>query len=246
MDPDGTGAAAGSASVHVVVTALRRPWRAATAAARVARWLRDDAGVEFFLCGRSSAGTSRRNISRTLSATRVVAVVEWTSSAAAETGRHDLDERCRRAGAMVWSATLQPVRAQGEWNGRSPFRPDPAASADGQQVASLTCARVRPRRMVDFYLRSFPALARQACGPDSSMVAGLGFGGAVPLRDACTISFWPAAPDVQAFAFGRSAHGAVQRRSVDEDWMSQSLFARFAVLEHSGTWAGADPLASTR
>ena len=75
------------------------------------------------------------------------------------------------------------------------------------------------------------------------MVAGLGFGGRVPLRDACTFSIWPSSSDVQAFAFGRSAHGAVQRRSTDEGWMSQSLFARFAVTDHSGTWAGTDVLA---
>lgn len=236
------GVAATGASVHVLATPLRRPWRAAVAATRVTRWLREDADVEFFVCGRSSAGRGLRNISRTLSVTRVVAVVEWTSAEAAGAGRRALDERCRQGGAVVWSAALQPVRAQGEWNGRSPFRPDPTASTDGQQVASLTCARVRPRRMVDFYLCAFPGLARQACGPDSPMVAGLGFGGAVPLRDACTISFWPASSDVQAYAFGRSPHGAVQRRSADQDWMSQSLFARFAVLDHDGTWAGTDPL----
>lgn len=244
MDDGDGGVAAKGASVHVLATPLRRPWRAAIAASRVTRWLRDDAGVEFFLCGRTSAGRGLRNVSRTLSATRVVAVVEWTSSAAAETGRRDVDDRSRGAGAAVWSATLQPLRAHGEWNGQSPFRPDPTASTDGQPVASSTCARVRPRRMVDLYLRSFPALAREACGltrrwwQDSAS--------AVPLRDACTISFWPGSPDVQGLAFGPSAHGEVQRRSVNEDSRSQSLFARFAVVEHSGTWAGADPLAITQ
>ncbi len=232
--------------MHVVATPVRHPWRAATNAGRVTRWLRDDPGVEFSLCGRTSAGAGHRDISRTLSFTRVVALVEWTNREAAADGRRSLDARCRDDGAQVWSATLRPLRAQGEWDGRSPFRPGAPAEADGLPVASLTCARVRPRRMVDFYLRSFPALARQACDPDSAMVAGLGFGGRVPLRDACTFSIWPATADVQSFAFGRSAHGAVQRRSVEEDWMSQSLFARFAVVDHSGTWAGADPLASSR
>lgn len=237
---------AGHASVHVLTTPLRQPLRAASSVFRTTRWLRNDHRAGFFLCGRSSAGSGVRNISRTLSTKRVVAVVAWTSCDDAKEGRAALDERSRQAGADAWSAALTPLRARGEWDGRTPFRPNSASVAgDGREVASLTCARVRPRSMVDFYFRSFPALARQVCGPDSPMVAGLGFGGAVPLRDAFTITFWPTSHDVEAFAFGSSAHGAVQRRSVTEDWLSQSLFARFVVSDHAGTWAEGDPLAAT-
>lgn len=112
-------------------------------------------------------------------------------------------------------------------------------------VASLTCARVRPRAMVAFSLRSFPRTARRAPHPDSGMVAGLGFGGAVPLRDACTVSFWPSSSSVSAFAHRDAPHDEVRRASVDEGWLRQSLFARFVVVDHGGTSAGTDPLGRT-
>ena len=238
----------GSASVHVVVTPLRRPWRWATAAMRTTQWLRDRPDVAFFLCGRSSAGGGVRDISRSLSPNRLVVVIEWAEAEAAATGRAAFDAAARAAGAAVWSATLVPLAAHGEWNGARPFRPAAGGRRHGEgTVVSLTCARLRGRRMIDFYVRSFPGLAKEARRVGSPMIAGLGFGGPVPLRDACTISFWPSSADVDAFAFRRSAHDAVQRRSVVEGWMSQSLFARFAVVEHDGVWAGHDPLvAATR
>jgi spheroidene monooxygenase len=110
-------------------------------------------------------------------------------------------------------------------------------------VAALTYAQIRPSRLFQFYVRSFPTTARQAIGDSSAMLAGIGFGD-VPVRHACTVSFWPTAGDVDAFAYGSGGpHGGVQRRSKQGGWLSESLFARFAVSDHSGSWAGCDPLA---
>jgi hypothetical protein len=230
--------------VHVISTSLRRPWRAVSSVARISRQLRADPGVTFFICGRSSAGNGHRDISRSLSPRRVVAVIEWNSDGEAASGRAALDEHLRQKNAVVWSAALVPVGAHGTWNGQTPFRPANQTPAGRGQVVSLTCARVRLRHMADFYLRAFPALARLARRDDSLMIAGLGFGGALPLRDACTISLWPEASDVDAYAYRQSAHDAVQRRSTVEGWLSQSLFARFVVSDHAGSWAGGDPLAA--
>lgn len=238
--PDGRG----HASVHVISTSLSRPWRAASSVARTSRRLRADPGVTFFICGRSSAGNGHRDISRSLSPSRVVAVIEWNNDDEAASGRAALDEHARQKSAVVWSAALVPVGARGTWNGQTPFRPANQTPVGRRQVVSLTCARVGLRHMADFYLRAFPALASLVRRDDSAMIAGLGFGGALPLRDACTISFWPEANDVDSYAYRHSAHDDVQRRSTVEGWLSQSLFARFVVSDHAGSWAGGDPLAA--
>jgi hypothetical protein len=226
-------------SAHVLSWTLRRPVRAAASMSRTTSWLQGDDRVSFFLCGRTSAGDGLRDISRSQSLRRLAVIVEWDGS----DGRGDLDSFGASIGAEVWSASLTPRSTRGRWNGVEPFQHAGTATDAGGPVASLTCARVRPRHLVDFYVRAFPGLAREARRPGSAMVAGLGFGGAVPLRDACTLTFWPSGADVDAYAFRRSPHDAVQRRAMAQHWMRQSLFARFDVTDHGGTWSGVDPLA---
>ena len=79
-------------------------------------------------------------------------------------------------------------------------------------------------------------------GTASPMLAGIGFGD-IPVRHACTFSVWPSTTELARVVQGRNEpHGAVARRSDDEGWLTESLFARFVVVDHAGIWAGADPL----
>lgn len=226
-------------SAHVLSWRWGHPIRTGACLSRTTRWLRGNAEVSFFLCGRTSAGSGVRDISRSQSLRRLAVIVVWAHG----DGRAGLDDYAAEGGAEVWSASLEPRAVRGRWNDVVPFEADAAAVNRGGVVASLTCARVRPRHMVDFYLRSFPGLARDARRETSALVAGVGFGGAMPLRDACTLTFWVSDAAVDAYAFRRSPHDAVQRRALAEQWMSQSLFARFDVTSHGGTWGGVDPLA---
>ena len=113
-------------------------------------------------------------------------------------------------------------------------------------IASLSYARIRPSKMAHFYLLGFPRVARRMTGDDSPMLAGIGFGD-IPVRHACTFSVWPSTAELARLVQGRSeAHGIISRRSNDEEWLAESLFARFVVIDHAGFWAGADPLATSR
>jgi hypothetical protein len=181
-------------------------------------------------------------VNRTLSWRRTVAIVEWQSAEMSEPGRRQLDERWRAQGADVWSALLAPFKSSGSWRGVAAFVPVPGRTADDGVVASLTYARIRPSRMWSFYMRAFPKTARRASGSESTMIAGVGFGD-VPVRDACTFSLWPSNSDVVRFAYADSGvHGPIQARSTAEAWLSESLFARFDVVDHSGRWGDGDPL----
>jgi hypothetical protein len=97
--------------------------------------------------------------------------------------------------------------------------------------------------MPDFYLRGFPKTARHARRFGSTMVAGIGFSGRLPIRQPCTFSFWRANADVARFAYqADSPHGLVQRQATRDEWFLESMFVRFVVLGHSGIWSGGDPL----
>ena len=206
--------------------------------------LAGEESIGFAVVGRSSGGNGARNVNRTLSPRRLVVLVEWHDAQAATDGRALLDAYWRRRGAVVWSAGLAPLRASGTWRSVAAFAPkgDGTDADDTGLVASLTYAQIRPSRLHSFYLFGFPRTARRMTGKDSPMLAGIGFGD-VPVRHACTFSVWPSNADLVRVLHGRSEpHGIVARRSIDEQWLSESLFARFAVVDHSGAWAGSDPL----
>jgi hypothetical protein len=140
---------------------------------------------------------------------------------------------------------LAPSRSRGTWNGFEAFAPVRDVEADVDEsdlVAVLTFAKVKFSRLIHFYLLGFSKPARDATGSDSAMIAGIGFGD-IPVRHACTLTFWPSSTDVKRFAYAKgTAHSEVQQRSNDEGWLAESLFARFSVVNHRGSWSGTDPL----
>ena len=188
-------------------------------------------GVRFAVCGRTSGGRGVRRINRTLSLRRIIVVAEWASSHAAIEGRRVVDASWQPI-ADVWSALLVPLRSKGTFNGVRAFAANRALPDTGV-VASLTYAQIRPSKMWNFYVRSFPKTARRATNRGTAMLAGVGFGD-VPIRHACTFSLWPSNADVARFAYSPTeVHGPVQVRSRHDDWLSESLFARFAITEHA-------------
>lgn len=109
-------------------------------------------------------------------------------------------------------------------------------------IASVTYAQIRPAKIGHFYFRGFPGAARRMTASSSPMLAGVGFGD-VPVRNACTFSVWPSSTKLDRIVLGRSEpHASAVRRSNDERWLSESLFARFVVTDHAGTWGSGDPL----
>jgi hypothetical protein len=162
----------------------------------------------------------------------------WTSPAHArlfEDGR--VVRSWRRAADEEWRVDLLPLHSRGRWSGRTPFG-EPAAGWDGP-VAALTRARIAPRRAVAFW-RAVPPVAAGLHGHDG-LLAALGVGEA-PVGLQGTFSVWRTARHLTDFAH-HGAHAAVIRRTPQERWYAEELFARFGVLRSVGTYGGKDPVA---
>ncbi|MBA2638064.1 MAG: DUF3291 domain-containing protein [Solirubrobacterales bacterium] len=141
---------------------------------------------------------------------------------------------------------LDPLRAHGAWGGANPLAGtdfegvSPGAEGSAAPVAILTRARIRPRHLAAFY-RAVPP-------PNDSLLAQPGLLRAVamgewPVARQATLSVWRSFADARTFAYGTAAHREVLRRTRDEGWYSEELFARFRPYGAVGTWDGGDPLA---
>jgi hypothetical protein len=139
-----------------------------------------------------------------------------------------------------WRADLVPLRSKGRWAGQEPFGPVFAAYRDGP-VAAITRARLRPRLAPTFWRAVPPVVADLHATPGLRFSIGVG---EAPLGLQGTFSVWDDADALGRFAYRGAAHLDVIRRTDKEGWYGEELFARFAVVQTTGTVGGVDPAAA--
>jgi hypothetical protein len=145
----------------------------------------------------------------------------------------------RRTAVETWRADLQPLVSRGRWSRRAPFG-DPRPTRTGGPVAAVTRARLVPSRAAAFWRSVPPVSADLHASPGLRAAVGIG---EAPLGLQGTFSLWDSAEALREFASRRQAHVDVVRRTAEEGWYAEELFARFAVLATAGTLDGRDPLA---
>ncbi len=156
----------------------------------------------------------------------------------------DAGETFARAGAVVRSwrrvatetleVRMRPIAARGEWAGSRPFG-DPRPRRTSGRVASITRARIAPRKALGFW-RAVPAVSR-----DLHLVEGLRLAvgiGEAPVGLQGTFSVWSSAEALNEFAHRREPHVDAIRQTAAKGWYAEELFARFEVLSCTGTFAG--------
>ncbi len=140
-----------------------------------------------------------------------------------------------------WWAELRPLASRGRWSGRQPFG-DPRPVRHDGPVAALTRARIAPRKAVTFW-RAVPPVSADLHEVDGLRLA-IGVGEA-PVGLQGTFSVWDSAAALREFAHRRPAHQVAVRRTTEERWYAEELFARFAVVAAHGTVDGREPVALT-
>jgi hypothetical protein len=143
----------------------------------------------------------------------------------------------RRLAAEVLRLDLRPLASRGRWARQAPFG-DPSPERYDGPVAALTRARLRPAVAARFWRAVPPVSASLHRSPGLRLAIAVG---EAPLGLQGTLSVWDSALDLVSFATRGAAHAEVVRRTPQERWYAEELFARFAVLDVAGTFRGRTP-----
>ena len=181
-----------------------------------------------------------------------MAVWEDEAAAAAFFAQHPLWATYQARSAEQWALGLAPIKAQGLWDGQTPFTyatpptlTAPAASETTEAAAEapmavLTRASISWRKTRRFWQFVEPTSAALAGAAGVRAAIGLG---ELPVVRQATFSVWESAQAMQQYAYRDARHREVIILTKREQWYSEELFARFRVLSSIGTLDGRDPLA---
>jgi hypothetical protein len=220
-------------TVHLWGVAASRVPAAFAAMARDRRPVRRQPGLRFAkLLG---TGDGRTFTVRDADLRHWALLATWDTAEAAQRfeqsaviGRWDARSHERLRVAMT------PLTSKGEWSGQRPFG-DPHPVKHPGPVAAVTRARLHPARAAAFWRSVPPVSARLRQSPGLLLALGIG---EAPIGLQGTFSLWSSAASLRDFAHRTPEHAEVVARTHQVGWYSEELFARFAVVEAGGSYAG--------
>ena len=140
--------------------------------------------------------------------------------------------------AEKWTILCEPLQSHGKWDGHEPFG-KPNTKVITGPVAVLTRATIRFSKLKGFWANVDSVANIMADAP--GFITSLGIGEAPVYRQA-TFSIWKSIEDVKAFAYTSKEHAEVIKKTRNENWYSEELFARFKIVDSLGTINGKNPL----
>ena len=127
---------------------------------------------------------------------------------------------------------LKPISSHGFWSGKQPFAIDKFEWAG--KIAAVTRARIVWRKNLIFW-RAVPPVT-ESLHQSPGLLNAIGIGEA-PIGLQGTFSIWQDAASLRDFAYKGQAHSEAIRATSANQWYSEELFARFAVIEERGMLA---------
>jgi spheroidene monooxygenase len=153
-------------------------------------------------------------------------------AAAAFADRSALVARYRERSDEFALLTLRATSSRGAWGGHTILATRPPS--DAGPVAALTRASIRPLKALRFWRHSPPSERSLLQASGCQLAVGLG---EAPVLRQATFSVWDSQGAMDAYARS-GAHLQAIRAAAEGDFFSETLFARFTVLNRQGRWRG--------
>ena len=124
---------------------------------------------------------------------------------------------------------LKPISSHGFWSRKQPFLVE---NFDwSAKIAAVTRARIVWRKNLIFW-RAVPPVT-ESLHQSPGLLNAIGIGEA-PIGLQGTFSVWKDAASLRDFAYKGKAHSEAIKATSAQQWYSEELFARFAVIEERG------------
>ena len=136
-----------------------------------------------------------------------------------------------------WTVWLHTLQSHGRWDNRNPF--DESNAVDGGVIAAITRATIHVRRLRSFW-KHVP-LASKNIEEANGVIRSVGVG-EIPWIQQATFSLWKDGLSMKNFAYGGTDHMEIVKKTKEQDWYKEDLFARFKPFKSQGVWNGTDPL----
>lgn len=143
----------------------------------------------------------------------------------------------RYFGYEEFTILLKPLSSHGLWSGNKPFIIDKNFENPSERIAVITRAAINFGKVKEF--RQNIKRAAQAMRISPGYILSLGVG-ENPFFDQATFSIWENSDLMKNYAYKSFDHSDVIKLTRERKWYSEELFARFAIIESSGTLNGID------
>ncbi|MGY3055568.1 heme-degrading monooxygenase HmoA [Pedobacter sp. UYEF25] len=141
----------------------------------------------------------------------------------------------RKFGAEEFTVILNPLVSHGLWAGKNVFETSQQNSGKSGRVAAITRATINWNRMNEFRANMKRAGSAMRTAPGFIMAAGVGEN---PFSSQATFSIWEDLESMKNYAYKTTDHSDVIKLTRTRKWYSEELFARFEILEITGSLNG--------
>lgn len=138
-----------------------------------------------------------------------------------------------------WTIFMEPLISHGKWDNKEPFTSVTPPDNFKGPIGVLTRATIRLNKLKSFWSNVDPVAKLMGTSP--GYLTSVGIGEAPVFRQA-TLSIWEDMESMKSFAYGSKEHAEVIRKTRQENWYSEELFARFRIISSSGSLNGTNPL----
>ena len=165
----------------------------------------------------------------------------WQDQAHAQLGlhTHPAFQKFTHRSEEQFTLYLQNYQTHGYWSRKQPFTATANPPANDQPVAVLTRATINLARLRSFWKQAIQINRQFAKHTDCWFSVGIG---EWPVVQQATFSLWKDTDSMKRFAYSSSLHQQAMRRTRQDHWFTEDLFARFVPIHSEGSWQGRNPL----